>query len=84
MEDHTCQEKKSLTSAGLEPKTSGFDRPLLYRLNYEARREQVVGDNGGNCGNVNTMNVVPGASTKDTNNGSIKHHNMCIVIIWQF
>ena len=36
--------KKSSTSAGLEPTTSGFERPLLYRLNYEARREQVVGD----------------------------------------
>ena len=31
----------------------GFDRPLLYRLSYEASREQVVSDNGGNCGNVN-------------------------------
>ena len=24
---------------------SEFDSPLLYRLSYEARREQVVGDN---------------------------------------
>ena len=42
MGDRTRQRKKSLTSAGIEPTTSGFDRPLLYRLNYEARREQVV------------------------------------------
>ena len=43
-----------------------------------------MGDYGDNYGSVNTVNVVPGASTKDTNNGSIKHHNMCIVIMWQF
>ena len=30
IEDHTCQGKKYLISAGLEPKTTGFDRPLLY------------------------------------------------------
>ena len=27
--------------------------PLLYRLSYEARWEQVVGDYGGICTNVN-------------------------------
>ena len=43
----------SLTSAGIEPTTSGFDRPLLYQLSYKGRWEQVVGDYGGNCGNVN-------------------------------
>ena len=39
---------------GFKPFTTlGFDRPSLYRLIYEARREQVVGDNGGRCGDVN-------------------------------
>ena len=37
--------KKSPTSAGIERKTSGFDRPLLYRLSYEGRREQFGGVN---------------------------------------
>ena len=46
--DHARQRKQSPTSAGIEPSTSGFDRPLLYRLSYEARRGQVVGDCGGN------------------------------------
>ena len=41
-----------------EPTIPGFDRPLLYRLSYEASREQAVGDYGGNCGN---------ATVKDTN-----------------
>ena len=52
MGDRTRARKKSPTSEGIEPRTSGFDQPLLYRLSYEARREQVVGDYGGNCGNV--------------------------------
>ena len=34
MEDCSRQRRKSLTSAGIEPTTSGFDRPLLYRLSY--------------------------------------------------
>ena len=42
MGDRTRQRKQFLTSAGLEPTTSGFDRPLLYRMSYETRREQVV------------------------------------------
>ena len=29
------------------------DRPLLYRVSYETRREQVVGDCGAYCGNAN-------------------------------
>ena len=48
MRDHRGQRKKSPTSAGIEPTTSGFDRPLFYRLSYEGRREQVFGDYGGN------------------------------------
>ena len=40
--------RKSLTSVRIVPMTSGFNRPLLYRLSYEARREQVVRDTGGN------------------------------------
>ena len=47
------QREKSPTSTGVEPTTSGYDQPLLYRLSYEARREQVERDNGGNYGNVN-------------------------------
>ena len=42
--------KKSQTSAGNEPTTSEFDRPLLYKLKNEGRTEQVVDNNGGNCG----------------------------------
>ena len=57
MGDSTGQRKKSLTSEGAEPTSSGFDRPLLYRLSYEARREPVVGDCGGNCGNVNVKDT---------------------------
>ena len=53
MGDRRGQRKKFPTSAGIEPTISGFDRPLLYRLSYEARWEQVVDDYGGNCGNVN-------------------------------
>ena len=55
MGDHTRQREKSPTSAGIEPTTSEFDRPSLYRLSYEASREQVVDDNGGNCGNANVQ-----------------------------
>ena len=40
------------TSAGIEPTTSGFDRPLLFRLSYEATQQQTVGDNGGIKSNV--------------------------------
>ena len=35
-----------------------FDRLLLYRLSYEARPEQDVGDYGGNCGNVNVKGTI--------------------------
>ena len=51
---------------------SGFYRLLLYRLTYVARREQVVGDYGGNCSNVNVKgtNECCAAGTKDTNDGS--------------
>ena len=48
MGDRTRQRKKSLTSVGIEPTTSGLDRPLLYRISYETRREEVLGDNSGN------------------------------------
>ena len=41
MGDGTRQRKKYPTSARIEHMN---DRPLLYRLNYEVRREQVVGD----------------------------------------
>ena len=44
MGDLARQGKKYPSSAGIEVTTSGFDRPFLYRLNYEARWEQVVGD----------------------------------------
>ena len=40
----TRQRKKSPTLAGVEPTTSRFDHRLLYRLNYEAREEQVASD----------------------------------------
>ena len=43
--------KGSSSSAGIESTTCGFDRLLLYRLSYEARREQVLDDDGGNCAN---------------------------------
>ena len=33
-----------IESARIETTTSRFDRPLLYRLSYAARREQAVGD----------------------------------------
>ena len=52
-------DRTSLTSAGIEPTNRGFDQPLLCRLSYEARQEQLVGDYGGNYSNVNvkgTMN----------------------------
>ena len=49
----TRQRKKSPTSARIERTNFGFDRPLLYRLSYEARRDQVVCNYGGNWGNVN-------------------------------
>ena len=42
----------------IEPTTSGFDRPLLYGLSYEA--------NGSNL-NVKGTNECCPASTKDTN-----------------
>ena len=41
--DRARQGTKSLTSVGIEATTSGSDRPLFYRLSYEARQEQVVG-----------------------------------------
>ena len=43
------KEKKSLISAGIEP-MSRSGSPLLYRLSYETRRDQVMGDYGSNCG----------------------------------
>ena len=61
MGDRTRQRKRSLTSAGIEPTTSEFDRPLLYRLSYETRREQVVGNYGGNCDSVNVSLVLAAA-----------------------
>ena len=57
MGGNTGQRKKSLTSAGIEPTTSVFDRPLHYRLSCEARLEQVVDDYGGNCDNVNVKGI---------------------------
>ena len=53
MGDHTRKSKTFPTSVGLEQTTSRFDRPLFYRLSYEARMEQAVDDYGDNCGNVN-------------------------------
>ena len=50
MGDCTRQRKNDPTSAGIEPTIFGFDRPLLFRLIYEARQEQAVGDCGCNCG----------------------------------
>ena len=44
---------RTKTKVGIEPTPSRFHRPLLFRLSYEARREQVVGDYGVNCSNVN-------------------------------
>ena len=41
----------------LEPTIFGFDRPLLYRLSYKARRAQVVSDYRGNGGNVNVVRL---------------------------
>ena len=45
---------------------------FLCRLSYEVRREQVLGDFGGNCGNVNVKgtNKCCAASIEDTNHGS--------------
>ena len=75
MGDPTRQRKKSPTSAGVEPTTSGFDRPLLYRLRYDARRGQVDGGYHGNCGNVNVngTNEYCAASTKETNDTKTLH-----------
>ena len=53
MEDYTTQRKKSSTRSAIEPTTYEFDRPLLHRMSYEARKEQVVGDYGVNCGSRN-------------------------------
>ena len=63
---HEAKEKYT-TSVGIEPTTSVFDRRLLNRLSYETSREQVVGDYGGNCGNVNV---------KGTNECSVLRHNI--------
>ena len=53
----------------IEPTMLGFDELLLYQLRNEARREQVVGDYGANCGKVNVegTNKCCAASTKDAN-----------------
>ena len=40
----TQEKRKTLTRVGIETTTFGVNRsPLLYRLSYKARREQVVG-----------------------------------------
>ena len=75
MGDRTRPRKKyfpSMELTGIEPTTSGFDELLLYQLRNEARREQVVGDDGGNCSNVNVKgtNKCFADSYKDTNYGS--------------
>ena len=72
MGDHTRQRKQSTITAGIERKTSGFDRPLPYQLGNEARREEVVDDYGENCGNMNVKgtNECCAASTEDPNDGS--------------
>ena len=49
---HKRQRNVSSTPSGIKSTISGFDRPLLYRLSYEARREEVVGDYGSNCDHV--------------------------------
>ena len=56
----------------IEPTTTWFNYPLLYRLSYEEKWEQVVGDYVGNCSNVNVKgtNECCAASNKDTNDGS--------------
>ena len=41
-----AQGKEKMISAGITPTTSGFDCPLLDRVSYENRREQIVGDYG--------------------------------------
>ena len=56
MGDRMRQRKTSPTSAGIEPTTSGFDRPLLYRQSHEARWEQ-----GSNANVKGKMNIVPPA-----------------------
>ena len=40
------RQRKKMISAGITPTTSGFDCPLLDRVSYENRREQIVGDYG--------------------------------------
>ena len=55
--DYTTQRKKSSTRVGIEPTTYEFDRLLLYRRSYEARKEHVVGDNDGNCGSRNLQAI---------------------------
>ena len=63
MGDSVRQRKKCPTLAGNEPSTCGFDRPLLYRLSYKVRWEQVAGDHqGGTCSNVSFVYVHPGAT----------------------
>ena len=38
-------------------KTRDHSHSQLYRLSHEARREQVVGDNDSNCGNMNVKST---------------------------
>ena len=38
--------------------TSKLDQLLLYRLCYEPRQEQVVGDYDGNCSSVNVKGAI--------------------------
>ena len=66
------KKKISSTSAGIEYTTSVFDPPLLYRLSFKARWEQVMGDYGGYSGNVNVkgINECLAANMNETNDGS--------------
>ena len=57
------KEKNSLTSAGIEPMIWS-SIALLTEL--RARWEQVLGNSGGNCGNMKSTNECCVASTKDT------------------
>ena len=43
----------------IEPTTSRFNRPLLYRVSYEARREEVVCDTGSNCNKCMQTHICP-------------------------
>ena len=51
MGDYTRLNKKIFDLGGNQTHDSGFDQSLLYRLMNECRWEQMVGGNGGDCGN---------------------------------